>query len=104
MWTMKGNEMKCPSKFEYYTLDEVAETVEGVTTETYRELWRVLAQVDCDHTYREPGESCKKCGLPFPEWPEPDSPDRKLINIARHWSKLSESAQKNLIEIAKGMT
>jgi hypothetical protein len=35
-----------PDKFRYMSLDEVAETVDGITNDTYTELWKELESAD----------------------------------------------------------
>lgn len=35
-----------PEKLRHYSLDEVAETVSGITEETYVELWETLAKAE----------------------------------------------------------
>lgn len=91
--------MKCPDAYEYWTLDEIAECADGLRSETRSELWHVLTEHGCSHDYREPGEACSKCGIPFPEWPEPDSPDRELL--PEHWARLSEEAKTDIIAAAE---
>lgn len=88
----------CPGRFEYWTPDEVAECTDGLTTETRRELWQLLLEHGCAHDYQEPGETCSKCGVPFPEWPEPDGPGRLLLPTV--WDKLSDETKANIVAAA----
>jgi len=66
------------------TLDEVAECL-PVSRETSAALWALI-----------PPD-----GPPQGEWPEPDSPDRLHRSLFKHWDKLTEAEQDDIITVAK---
>jgi hypothetical protein len=46
---------KAPSGFETWSVDEVAECVDGITPATYDELWQALAEAEKAGTDKPPG-------------------------------------------------
>lgn len=88
-----------PPELEYYTLDEVAETL-PVSKETYRALWTLMPSDKENPPYE--GEHP----------PEPDHSSRKGRSLKKYWHKLSPEQQQEIIsakaqdeaEMAKYMT
>lgn len=82
-----------PEEIEFYSPDEVAETINGITKETYRELWTLLSETPKKHQVALGGDgsdgTAETPGDTFTgeEWRMPD-----------YWKKLSEAAQQNIIE------
>lgn len=72
-----------PSELEYYTLDEVAETL-PVSKETYRALWTLMPSDKENPPYE--GE--------YP--PEPDHSSRKARSLKKFWHKLTPEQQKDV--------
>ena len=71
-----------PRALRHLTLDEVAECT-TVSRETYAALWRAMP----------PDDEIPPQG----EWPEPDSPDRRARSLEKHWDRLTEEQQRDVI-------
>ena len=79
--------MECPKMFTYWTPDQVAECVEGISDKAYADLWDKVRDV-C------PGPENGCC-----EWPEPDAhPEQNMPAI---WHKLEDSTKEEVIAAAK---
>jgi hypothetical protein len=86
-----------PEEFKYYSVDEVAECVDGITSDTYKELWAAL-------------EAAHKAGTAKPmggdgSW---GTIEETVItsgaygsDIAAAWPRLSEDARRNICEAAE---
>lgn len=91
---------KAPKCLTYRSLDEVAECVDGLTSETYNELWGLLVEAKkagtdkplggdgSDGTTEEPIVSSGEYGS----------------DLVAGWPKLSESARQNICEAVAPMT
>jgi hypothetical protein len=82
--------VKCPYRYSTYTPDEVAETVEGITPETYRELWSLLS--DPSFKKRPLGGDGSNGTI--------ETPDDFSGGIEDAWPKLSDAAKANICECA----
>ena len=88
--------MNCPESLKYYSLDEVAECIKGITKETYIELWKLLEQ----------GENPKPLGGDGSN----NTTEEPIISsgeyssdLAAGWNYLSKIAQHNIIEASKSL-
>jgi hypothetical protein len=77
--------------YRYVTADTVAETMEGVSRETYKELWNNIVPLQTsdydehgEHKYETPGDTL--------------SSGNQLVNF---WDRLSPEAQANLRDVAQ---
>lgn len=69
---------------QHYTPDEAAETLDGVSPETYARLWNLLGEMESTKPLGGDGSDGTV------EWPEPTEPDHSLLAI---WSTLTEAEQ-----------
>lgn len=76
---------------DFMTLDEVAECVDGISKDTYDELWRVHESV---REGRKPLGGDGSDGTTE----EPIHSTDYANNIGPAWNKLSEAAQRNINE------
>ena len=84
---------KAPESLRHYSVDEVAECVSGITTDTYAELWNYLGKAEnpkpmggdgSDGTTEEPIVSSGEYGT----------------DLVAAWPHLSEAARQNIRECA----
>jgi hypothetical protein len=85
--------LQCPPAIQYFTPDEVAETVEGIDDAAYRELWQILANT--------PKQERKPTGSDVTDIEQgtsevPPEPDVGL-RMKDCWNQLSLPAKQNII-------
>lgn len=85
-----------PEKFSHYSVDEVAETVSGITTETYDELWNALAKAEDAGNAKPLGGDGSDGTTEEPIYSEGEYGS----DLAAAWSDLSEAAKINIHEAA----
>tara|TARA_R110001606_G_scaffold313714_1_gene460341 strand:- start:35 stop:373 length:339 start_codon:yes stop_codon:yes gene_type:complete len=75
--------MNAPEETRWITPDQVAETMDGITRETYKELWGVLDKLP------EVTQEMVEDGMTPADYAQ-------IKSLARVWHHLSEDAQKNI--------
>jgi hypothetical protein len=90
---------KAPDRFQYYSVDEVAETVSGITKETYSELWNALGEAEEAGKAKPLGGDGSDGTTEEPIYSEGEY-DSDLVAA---WPNLSEAARTNIHEAAKAM-
>jgi hypothetical protein len=78
---------KMPTLFIHATLDEVAETYDGVSTESYRTLWSLVR----DDNRRDDIENMS---------PSEYRTTPSVNSMSAHWDDLPTAVQANLVEVA----
>ena len=87
---------KAPEAFSHFSVDEVAECVEGITKETYAELWQSLEDAHKAGTAKPLGGDGSDGTIEEPVITS-GSYDSDLVAA---WPKLSEAARRNICEVA----
>ena len=77
--------MKAHEATKYMTPDQIAETVEGIGPNTYRELWHSLEYVE------QPSQSEIEGGMTSGDYAQ-------ICNTAQVWDRLSPEAQREINE------
>tara|TARA_R110002020_G_scaffold66361_1_gene174465 strand:- start:463 stop:711 length:249 start_codon:yes stop_codon:yes gene_type:complete len=77
--------MKCPKKLELYTLDEIAETVSGVTSDESVEI--------CEHIINDDRN-------PEEDWDPASWKECSPNNVENAWDRLPPSLQFKLVRIS----
>lgn len=85
------SELNVPDNLDLYTPDEVAETVDGINADTYRELWNVL---------NEPAFNKRPLGGDGSNGTI-EVPDDFSGNLRDAWRYLSDNAKRNIIDAAR---
>jgi len=92
--TQEVSPLRCPDSIRCYSMDEVAETIPGLTLETFTELWDLLSVAEnpkplggdgSNGTIEEPIISSGEYGS----------------DIVAGWPKLSRKSQENIIGSVK---
>tara|TARA_R110000824_G_scaffold377223_2_gene568443 strand:+ start:215 stop:493 length:279 start_codon:yes stop_codon:yes gene_type:complete len=76
--------MKAPLEMEWITPDQVAETMDGINSETYAELWGVLDKLP------EVTQEMMENGMTPADYAQ-------MRSVAQVWHHLSEDAQENIV-------
>lgn len=76
--------MQAPFAMKFITPDQVAETMDGITEETYRELWGLMHMLP---TITQ--DQIEECMTP--------ADYAQIRCVAQVWDKLSEAAQVNIV-------
>jgi len=87
---------KPPGSLEYYSVDEVAETIAGITPETYQELWLLLSKADEAGTAKPLGGDGSNGTTEEPII----SNGGYGSDLVAAWPHLSEASRKNIEECA----
>jgi hypothetical protein len=87
---------KAPEIFNHYSVDEVAECVEGITSDTYNELWNALGEAEDAGKAKPPGGDGSDGTTEEPIYSEGEYDS----DLAAAWTKLSEPARINIHEAA----
>jgi hypothetical protein len=86
-----------PEAFVYYTVDEVAETVSGISSDTYAELWDILIEAEIHGTAKPLGGDGSNGTAEEPIV----SSGEYASDLVSAWSKLSKEAKVNIHKAAK---
>lgn len=70
--------VKMNGDVQHWSPDQIAETVDGITESTYRELWAFVPE--------------------YEDAPRGEAPGEVVIGMARFWDRLTEEAQVNINE------
>jgi len=87
---------KTPEALSYFSVDEVAECVEGITPDTYTELWKCLEEADKAGTAKPMGGDGSDGTTEEPII----SSGTYGSDLVAAWPKLSEAARRNICEAA----
>jgi len=89
----KESPLEVPDMLRQHSLDEVAETVAGITTDTYKELWTILSEAENPKPLGGDGSNGTT--------EEPIISDGQYgSDLVSGWSHLSRKAQENIIAAA----
>jgi hypothetical protein len=90
---------KAPEAFSHLSVDEVAECVEGITTDTYQELWKSLEEAHKAGTAKPLGGDGSDGTIEEPVI----TSGSYGSDLVAAWPKLSEAARRNICEAAAKM-
>jgi len=77
--------MKAPPEAEFLTPDQIAETMSGITVDTYKELWGVMNKLP------EVTQEQIEDGMTPGDY-------RQIHCVMQVWDHLSEVAQQNIVD------
>lgn len=91
--TQNQKDYPFPSELDCWRADEVAECIDGISEETYKELWVCVSEAEQSRTDEEMQL--------YREREEPVITNTDDTSLCVIWSKLTHAAQENLIEASK---